>query len=214
MGTCMLHEKLRKQNGFTLAETLIVVALIGLMCIVLGGGVIVVRDSSEKMSKTANAQTVMSAVTSRIRTELQAASDPSDYQYTVKTDNSNTNVTICTFVTSSGTMYDGMRIGFRTVNAGTGTPNIEVSYYSHDIVTATDSNGSTTHSVTRMEKTTELLPDKLLSGGLIPQIVTLQYKGSDTYILQVQILDQKDSKTVLADSGVLTIHSAASAAAE
>jgi prepilin-type N-terminal cleavage/methylation domain-containing protein len=214
----MLHGKLRKENGFTLAETLVAVALIGLLCVVLGGGVIVIRDSSEKMTKTANAQILMSSIVSRTRTELQSASDPVAY--------TSDGTTLWSFVSNSGTAYSGLRIGFSDgfyptdasaadIETGKAVPHtILVRYFTRDPVSRTDAYNVKTVTVNELKtpaiQPTELIPSAAITNGMIPSV---SYRfDNGCFVLTVTIKDQNNS-TVLASSGELKIYPAGVAAA-
>jgi len=131
------YEKLKKTAGFTLAEMLLTVGLIGLLITVLGGGLTTVLRSYRSTVRAENAQVLCSTIVSRIETELRGATEAVSDAGELK----------C-FVSHSDTAYDGMRIGF-TVEDG----KIYVVRYEK----VTDSSGNSVYTRTA-DEAEELLP--------------------------------------------------------
>ncbi len=65
----------RKNAGFTLAETLLTVALLGIVFTALGTGIVMMRDVYTKITKKANAQTLLSTAVLEMSYDMHNASD-------------------------------------------------------------------------------------------------------------------------------------------
>ncbi len=64
-------------RGFSIAELLVAILILSLVSTVVAGGIPVARDAYEKITLSANAQTMLSTAISALRNELCTASDVS-----------------------------------------------------------------------------------------------------------------------------------------
>jgi prepilin-type N-terminal cleavage/methylation domain-containing protein len=186
------------EDGFTLAETLLAVAIIGILCAMLGGSFMAARNASVKMTKRANAQVLLTTITSRLSAEMKTATDD------VPVDG------IETFVSHSGTIYDGLRIGFAVKqDTATGQDAVYVHYYTIDATG--EGIGKTVKELSTAP--TLLLPASAETDSLYPEISYDYNTANNCYYLTVTIKDKdgavlaqtfneknQDSKLIIAAS--------------
>lgn len=68
---------MNNHRGFSIAELLVAILILSLVSTVVAGGIPVARDAYEKITLSANAQTMLSTAISALRNELCTASDVS-----------------------------------------------------------------------------------------------------------------------------------------
>ena len=68
-----LLQKLYKEEGMTLAETLMAVLIMSIIFTAVGGGVVVMKNNHEKVTWKAEAQVLIAATISAINMDLEAA---------------------------------------------------------------------------------------------------------------------------------------------
>ena len=77
-----IRKKLKSRAGFTLAETLLAVAILMLVSVIVATGIPVARKAYEKVVLSSNAETMLTTAISSLRNELGTAAE-------IKLDDSN-----------------------------------------------------------------------------------------------------------------------------
>lgn len=82
-----MNTKIKNRKGFSISEMLMVVLILSLLIVVLGSGVMVVKNTYEKITVKAEAQTLLSTTITKVTDEFRFAKyingdDPSAVKFT------------------------------------------------------------------------------------------------------------------------------------
>ncbi|MCR5304355.1 MAG: hypothetical protein K6E33_07305 [Lachnospiraceae bacterium] len=175
--------KLKNTSGFSLFETLLAVLLIGMMCVIVGGGTITVKNAYDRMVKKENAVTLCSTIEIKLDSELRSA----EYRDTLS------DGTIV-YVSHTPGSYGGMVVGL------TQDPLdniIKMHFYTKDGDAWKDMSEL---SGDKKQDPVPILPVDTFTDGLKADLTLTHDEGAGTYYFKVEIVNGDSSDaTVLAD---------------
>lgn len=185
----VLKKKNSSKKGFSLVETLLAVVLVGLLCIIVGGGTVVVKDAFQRMVKKENAVTLCSTIETKLESELRNAEYRGMDGDTIL------------FVSHSNSSYRGMVIGIAQdpFDDPSSPGVIRIHFYSKDGDSWKDMDGES--DADKKIKAAPILPESTFSDNLVPEL-TLNYDDSaGTFSYRILIKDASgDDAAVLAAS--------------
>ena len=206
-----LRDKIHREEGFTLSETLMTVVLIGLITMAMAGGIVAAKNVYQRISLRADAQTLLATTVSAVTEDLSSVSScdalqssgSSQQTVTLIQDDGNPVESNAFFYAESR----GYRMQYRNGSYGTGASGNGTSGSGASGTGASGGNtGTEAHKgIQVVPKDNEggsipLLPDKVQTRGLYAYIKSLsvtkpQSKGDGGYFtLKIQI--KKDDQVV------------------
>lgn len=183
-----IRKKLNNRQGFTLAETLVTLIIVGLVTTAVASGAGILRSVYKDVTLKANAQTVMSTAITAMRNHMEFASpvDPDDKENAIFKDEDSG--TAMSFVNASKNSTSGNQSG----NGSAQT--VYIQYYS--ISDSSSQNGGTSKKQVTVSKAGS--PQKLVQDAAFGKTL-----GSDLS-LTIENSDKTGPYDVSSSGGVLT----------
>ena len=171
----MIRKKIRTNQGFTLAETLLAVLILLMVSAIVAAGIPVAKNAYEKVVLSSNAEVLLSTTISTLRNELGTAMDVS-----VSTSDDETTMTI--------TYYNSVRESLSEISMDNMGTDIQFQrYYSADA-----------------SNTENLISDKTATNNLHVTFGSVTYNHKSGVITFENLIVKRDT-TILASRDILSI---------